>query len=107
MPYCNCPGLCKGGKDVSDRTYRSHAPYRIPRLSDAFNNFIAAEATRQPDRGPGVHTTRATPARQQQPNIATDIVMEEQEMADPDHDRAEGIFDAAADIDLELDVRPI
>ena len=103
MLYCDCPVLCKGGKNVSDRTYRSHTQYRKSRLSDAFNNFIAAEAARQPDRGPGVHATR----RQRQPNLAADIIMEELDIADPDHNGAEGVFDAAADVDLELDVRPI
>ena len=100
MPYCDCPALCKGGKNVSERTYRSHAQYRTSRLSDAFNNFIAAEATRQPYRRPGINAARAASARQRQPNAA-DIIMEEQhEMVEPD--RA-GVFDAAA-VDLESDV---
>ena len=40
MPHCNCPSLCKGGKDVSNRTYREHAKHQ---LSSAFNQFIATE----------------------------------------------------------------
>ena len=102
MPYCDCPTLCKGSKNVSERTYRSHAQYRTSRLSDAFNNFIAAEATRQPDQGPGVNAARAAPARQRQPNAA-DIVMEEHEMVEPDRAESVGVFDAAA-VDLESDV---
>ena len=103
MPYCDCPALCKGGKDISERTFRSHAQYRTSRLSDAFNNFIAAQATRQPDRGPGINAARAAPARQRQPNAA-DIIMEEQhEMVEPDRAESVGVFDAAA-VDLESDV---
>ena len=103
MPYCDCPALCKGGKDVSERTFRSHAQYRTSRLSDAFNNFIAAQATWQPDRGPGINAARAAPARQRQPNAA-DIIMEEQhEMGEPDRAESVGVFDAVA-VDLESDV---
>ena len=46
MPHCDCPTLCKGGKDVTDKTYRQHATYRTSRvLSAAFNEFIASETT--------------------------------------------------------------
>jgi len=45
MPHCDCPTLCKGGTDVSDKTYRQHATYRTSRLSVAFNEFIASKTT--------------------------------------------------------------
>jgi hypothetical protein len=45
MVLCDCPVLCKGGKDVAQRTYRDHAKYRTPKLSADFNQFIASETS--------------------------------------------------------------
>ena|ERR1700730_8593086 len=42
--HCNCPSLCKGGKDVSDKTFHDHLKYHSARLSTAFNDFIATKA---------------------------------------------------------------
>jgi hypothetical protein len=64
MPYCNCPNFCKGGKQVTEKTYRDHASYQPSKLSDAFNEFIANETA----SCLGTHNPHATSASSNQNN---------------------------------------
>jgi hypothetical protein len=41
MDYCNCKVQCKGGKNVSRKTYLRHSKFRND-FSPEFNAFMAA-----------------------------------------------------------------
>jgi hypothetical protein len=88
MPFCTCPTRCKGGKDVSERTWKNHAPLQesqpaIPfsqNLSNFLDNMRSTRSQQEQSNGNHVEHSRSPP-----PGSSKN---QRQRAATPEHDPA-------------------
>jgi hypothetical protein len=94
MPFCTCSTRCKGGKEVSERTWRNHAPLRESQASQPaiqfsqnLSNFLDSLSSTHPQQqstGNRIERSRSPPpgpSRNQRQRVATTVSTPEDDSA--------------------------